>query len=48
MLARGARAVAERALPSWADVLAQDLLPVWQLAAQAAAARTRGLEEAAR
>jgi glycosyltransferase involved in cell wall biosynthesis len=32
-LARGARRYAERKLPSWADVLAEDLLPQWRRAA---------------
>jgi glycosyltransferase involved in cell wall biosynthesis len=31
-LGRGARRWAERAIPSWADVLAQDLLPRWRAA----------------
>jgi glycosyltransferase involved in cell wall biosynthesis len=34
-MAGAARAYAEARLPSWADVLAQDLLPHWQQAAQA-------------
>jgi glycosyltransferase involved in cell wall biosynthesis len=37
-MSRAARRQAERALPSWADVLAEDLLPRWQ---QAAGLRTR-------
>lgn len=32
-MGRAARAYAEKELPSWADVLQQDLLPVWQAAA---------------
>jgi glycosyltransferase involved in cell wall biosynthesis len=32
-LGRSARAYAEARIPSWADVLAEDLIPVWQAAA---------------
>ncbi|MCY3020946.1 MAG: glycosyltransferase [Planctomycetota bacterium] len=38
-MGRAARAYAEKELPSWDDVLAKDLLPIWQ---SAAALKTRG------
>jgi glycosyltransferase involved in cell wall biosynthesis len=41
-MGRRARAWAERTIPTWTDVLTQDLLPVWRRAAASAAAAAAG------
>jgi hypothetical protein len=39
-MGRAAQAAMQRHIPSWQEVLEEDLLPVWQAAAQRALARS--------